>query len=101
MKAWEIVAAAPIGSRVNFTNDRAKKKIAVYENTVKVSRNEFIAHTGDPTQNIYKARDLITAIYQWGTGDSTAGFTLADRHVWIKEVEFHVDVPNAVACRRG
>ena len=65
-----------------------------------MSANEFIAHTGDGSSNILRAKELITAIYQWGSEDYTADFAKADRHVWIKEVEFHVDVPNPIGCRR-
>jgi len=98
MTAWDIVDAAPIGSRVNFTNDKAQHPSWRYENTIKVSGNEFIAHHGRGGKNVFKVNELITFICRLGAGRPSADFDEANKHIWIKEVEYHVDVPTPVTC---
>jgi hypothetical protein len=101
MTAWEIVNAAPIGSRVNFANSRAQDPSWNYENTVKVSRNEFIAHgLGGGHGNVYRANALIREVYREGADRPHASLDEANRYVWIKEVEYFVDVPTPTACQR-
>jgi hypothetical protein len=100
MTAWAIVNAAPIGSRVNFTNDRAGDESWRFENTVKVSGYEFLAHGlyDSARRNRFRANDLIKWIYREGAGRPAADFEEANRYVWIKEVEYFVDVPTPVTC---
>jgi hypothetical protein len=100
MTAWAIVNAAPIGSRINFTNDRTTHPSWRFENTIKVSRNEFLAHgLRHPNRNKFAANDLITRIYREGSGRHGADFAEASQYVWIKEVEYFVEVASPVTCR--
>jgi hypothetical protein len=47
------------------------------------------------------AKDLITMIYRRGASRSGAHYAEAERHVWVNEVKYFVDVPNPVSCRSG
>jgi hypothetical protein len=117
MKAWDIVYAAPLGSRVNFTNDRAQDPSWRFENTIKISETEFAAHNGRSREdllragfrpkdalamggrNIFNRKDLVTHIYRLGAEKPTADYDEADKYIWVKEVEYHVHVSTPVTCR--
>jgi hypothetical protein len=94
MKAWDVFAAAPVGSRVNFTNDRGVGAWR-FENTIKYSWHEVLAFPLDPSP--LKINDFILKLYRRAT-NSQASLAEAEMHIWIKEIEFFVDVPQPVSC---
>jgi hypothetical protein len=96
MKAWEVFGAAPIGSRVNFTNDRWHYAAYQYENTVKYSRNEVLAFPLSSTP--MRINDFIVEYFEESAGTS-ATLEEASKYVWVKEVEFFQDVTLPEWCK--
>jgi|GEM_PF-5765647 len=82
--AWDLVKAAPIGSRINFHVGAGGA--FQFENTVKLSDSplQFAAH-GFNGQNVFDHNDMMIRLGQVRDA-SVNTFAEASQYVWIKEV---------------
>jgi hypothetical protein len=88
--ADEVVAAAPIGSRVAWRNLAAPPSSAFYnENTIKLGADQFAAH-GFGAQTMFTRQQLMLALAGVALGreaDPVKDFDYVAENVFIVEVE--------------
>lgn len=92
IKAWDLVRAAPVGTRVNFALIGGRGAWR-FENTVKVTMSplRFSAH-GLSSRKIWNIKDLFIGLARIIDG-SVSTLVEAERIVWIKEVSIFADLP--------
>jgi hypothetical protein len=95
----EVVDSAPVGSRVQFRNDKAEVgDVFRNEHTVKVGHRKYVAH-GFGT-NIHTEDELILSLYGYPDDEDPARLAEARRYVWIKEVDYFLDLVTFTRARK-
>lgn len=93
IKAWDLVRAAPVGTRVNFALIGGTGAWR-YENTIKVNMNplQFTAHGLSATTKVWNHTDLVIGLAK-KIDHSVSSMEDATKIIWIKEVSIFVDLP--------
>lgn len=94
----ELLDSAPVGSRVMFRNSHpdAAKTAFLNENTIKVGRRKYAAHPfGELTED-----ELVLWFYQNTPGKDNATLTEARRYVWVKEIDYFLDLATYTKAQR-
>ena len=95
----EILASAPVGTRVGFKSEVGQGATA-YENTLKIGKNRFAAHWlqgEDDYKTVFDLEELLRRIYTMdGDQDEDDPISWIRDKVWIREIAFFRGMPGGV-----